>query len=112
MSALPIHVDFCTALRELCRLLFQSLLNRCFFCYALLCRILAHVLSNFHGTEVRAAHGTEVCGLGAFLRQGFVVELARGFGIERQVKLIFPSELEARFRDRIISILRSRMSLR
>ena len=46
--------------------------------------VLAHVFGDLHGAEVRPAHGTEVCGLRSFLRQGFVVELARGFGIERR----------------------------
>jgi hypothetical protein len=31
----------------------------------------------------------------AFFRQGLVVEIARGVGVERQVELVFPAELEA-----------------
>ncbi len=39
------------------------------------------------------AHGAEVCCFRAFLRKRFVVELARGFGIEREIELIFPAKL-------------------
>ena len=35
--------------------------------------------------------------LGAFLRQGFVVEFLRLLGVETEVELIGPAELEARF---------------
>ena len=59
---------------------------------------------------MRAAHGAEVRGLGAFLRQGFVVELARGFGIEREIELIFPAEFEARFAKRVVAVLRAGMA--
>ena len=33
--------------------------------------------------------------LGAFRRQGLVVEIACRFRVERQVELVFPAELEA-----------------
>jgi hypothetical protein len=55
--------------------------------------VFSNVVSNFHGTEMRPAHGAEVRGLRALLWQGFVVELAHGFGIEREIELIFPSKL-------------------
>ncbi len=42
-------------------------------------------------------------GLGAFLREGFVVELARGHGVEAEVELIFPAEFKAGFRKCINS---------
>ena len=51
-------------------------------------------------------------GLGTFLRQGLVVELARGFGIEREIELILPTEFEARFGDRVIAVLRAGMAFR
>jgi hypothetical protein len=47
-----------------------------------------NIFCDAHGAEVGTAHGTKVSGLGAFLRQGFVVKFARGFGIERQIELI------------------------
>ena len=47
---------------------------------------------------MRAAHGAEVGGLGAFLREGFVVEFAGGLGVEAEVELVFPAEFEAGFR--------------
>jgi hypothetical protein len=54
--------------------------------------VFADVFGDFHRAEVRAAHGAEVRGLCAFLQQGFVVELARGDGVEAEVELIFPAE--------------------
>ena len=60
-------------------------------------RVLAHVLRDLHGTEMRTAHGAEVRGLCAFLRQCLVVEIARGFGIEREIELIFPAKFESGF---------------
>ncbi|MNB87228.1 hypothetical protein D3C75_342040 [compost metagenome] len=46
------------------------------------------------------------------LRQGFVVIGAGGERIERQVKLVFPAEFEARFRHGVIADLCPRMTLR
>src|SRR5690349_23917326 len=60
--------------------------------------VLAYVLSDLHRTEVRATHRTEVRQLGAFLRQGLVVIFTRDFGIQREVKLVFPTKLETRLR--------------
>ena len=61
---------------------------------------------------MRAAHRAEVRGLRSFLRKGLVVELARGFGIERQIELIFPAEFEARFADGVVAVLRAGMAFR
>ena len=72
--------------------------------------VFANVFGDLHGTEVRAAHAAEVGGLGAFLRKRFVVELARGFGIERQVELIFPTEFEARFGNGVVAVLSAGMA--
>ena len=49
-------------------------------------------------------------GLGAFLRQGLVVKLAGRFGIERQVELIIPPELETRFGYGVVVVLRAGMA--
>ncbi len=43
--------------------------------------------------------------LGAVLRQRLVVELAGGVGIERQVELILPAEVEPRARNRVVANL-------
>src|SRR5262245_52032446 len=61
---------------------------------------------------MRAAHRTEVCELGAFLRQRLVVKLARELRIERKVELVFPSKLKASLRERIVPVLRAGMTLR
>jgi phytoene/squalene synthetase len=57
--------------------------------------VLAHVLADLHRAEMRAAHRAEVGGFRAVLRQGFVVELAGGLGIEAEIELVFPAEFEA-----------------
>lgn len=44
------------------------------------------------------------------LRQGFVVVSASGERVERQVELVFPAELEARFRHGVIADLRAGMA--
>jgi hypothetical protein len=45
--------------------------------------------------------------LRARLRQRLVVELARLVGIEPEVELVVPAELEARLRDRVVADLRA-----
>ena len=72
--------------------------------------VLADVLGDLHGTEMWTAHGTEVRGLRTFGRESFVVELARGFGIEREIELIFPTKFEARFADGVVAVLRAGMA--
>src|SRR5918911_4455442 len=69
--------------------------------------VVAHLLRDLHGAEVRAAHGAEVRELGALLRQGLVVVLARDFGVEGEVELVFPAELEARLREGVVAELRA-----
>ena len=54
---------------------------------------------------------TEVCELGAFLRQRFVVKFLRLFGVEAEVELIGPAELETRLAERVVAQLRARMAL-
>ena len=49
-------------------------------------------------------------GLRAFLREGFVVELARGDGVEAEVKLVFPAEFKARLAQRVVAVLRAGMA--
>src|SRR5262245_3750852 len=70
-------------------------------------RIFPNVLSNLHRAEMWAAHGTEVRELRAFLWQGFIVILARDFGVEGKVELIFPAEFETRLRQSVVAILRA-----
>src|SRR5665213_3788175 len=74
-------------------------------------RIVAHVLRDLHRAEVRSAHRAEVRALGRRGRQRLVVELARGVGIERQVELVFPTELEAGPTERVVALLRARVPL-
>src|SRR4051794_35364182 len=71
---------------------------------------LSDVLSDFHRAEMRAAHGAEVRALCPLLWQGLIVKLARGLWIEREIKLVFPSELEACLTDSIIPVLRAGMT--
>ena len=83
---------------ELLRLCGHSFRQSFVFAQAVLRGVLPNILGDFHAAEVRPAHRTKVCGLSSFLRQRFVMKFTRGLGIERQIELILPSELEARFR--------------
>src|SRR5215831_18652793 len=72
--------------------------------------VVAHVLGDLHGAELRPAHGAEMRDLVRLLGQGLVVVLARGVGVEREVELVDPAELEARARERVVADLRRRMT--
>lgn len=48
--------------------------------------------------------------LTGFLWQGFIVVGTGGERVEREVKLVFPAEFEARFRHGVIADLRARMT--
>ena len=78
-----VGIDFRALLQELLRLLGHAAPG-----------ILADLLRNLHRAEFRAAHRAEMRELGAVRRQGLVVELLRGFRVERQVELVAPAELE------------------
>ena len=58
-----------------------------------------------------AAHGAEMGEFGAFLRQGFVMELLCLVGIEAEIELIIPAELKTGFGKRIIANLRAGVAL-
>ena len=49
--------------------------------------------------------------LGAFGGQGLVMIFERGFGVERQVELVAPAEIEAGAAQRIVAELRRRVAL-
>src|SRR4029079_5153852 len=72
--------------------------------------IFAYVFCDFHATEMRTAHAAKVSGFCSFLRQRFVMKLASGFGIEREIKLIFPTKFETRFADGVVAVLRGGMA--
>ncbi len=61
----------------------------------LLRREVAHFLRDLHRAEFGAAHRAEVRGLGAFGGERLVVILLGGVGVERQVELVAPAEVEA-----------------
>ncbi len=50
-------------------------------------------------------------GLGAFGRQGLVVVFEGGFGVEAQVELVAPAEVEAAAAERVIAELGGRVAL-
>src|SRR6185436_3383226 len=79
--------------------------------HALLGGVLADFLRDLHRAELRPAHRAEVGELGAVGRQRLVVELARGLGIEREVELVLPAELEARLAERVVRLARAQMAL-
>src|SRR5206468_1468795 len=75
-------IDFCSSVLEFLGLFSQSLFDRCTFFNSLLRCIFSDVFGYFHAAEMRSTHRAEVCRFRAFLRKRFVVEFARGFGIE------------------------------
>jgi hypothetical protein len=59
---------------------------------------------------MRGAPGAEVRGLGAVLRQGFVVELAHGHGVEVEIELVFPAEFVSAGKEISAALAASRSS--
>src|SRR5207244_4316143 len=92
-----LFIDLSATRHELFRLLLHPHTQRRLFIDLFLRGVLAHILRDLHGAEMRAAHRTEVGELGAFLGQGFVVVFARDFGIEGEIELIFPAEFKTSF---------------
>src|SRR5262245_30122113 len=90
---------FCVNLRPLLHklptLLFHPNLQRICIRDPMRRGILPYILRDLHRAEMWAAHRTEVRELRAFLWQGFVVILACDFGVEREIKLIFPAKFKA-----------------
>ena len=64
-----------------------------------------HFLRDLHRAEFWAAHRAEVGGLGAFCGQRLVVVLFGGVGVEGEVELVSPAELEARAAKRVVAHL-------
>src|SRR5665213_2105499 len=89
------HVDLGAGCQEFRRLLGHPALG-----------VLAHVLRDLHRAEMRAAHRAEMREFRAVGRQRLVVELLRGVGIEAEVELILPAELEARLREHVVAMAR------
>src|SRR4051812_18563573 len=103
-ASLPL-VNLSAFLHELYRLHFHAFLQRFVVGDALLRGELAYVLRDLHRAEVRAAHRAEMRDLRGIFRQRFVVEFARLVRVEAEVELVFPTEFEARLRERIVTHL-------
>ena len=71
----------------------------------------ADIVGNPHRTEFRPAHRAEMRHLMRLLGQGLVMHGPRRVGIEREVELILPAELEPRAAQRIVAPLRPRQPL-
>lgn len=99
-------VNFCAALAKLTAFLAHARLNRRLIGQAVVFCKLPDVFRDFHGAEVRAAHGAEVGVFRSFLREGFVVKLPRGDWIQAKVELVSPAKLEPGFAQGIVSELR------
>src|SRR6185503_15642337 len=110
-GALRLAVDLPALLDEFHRLGLHAFAQRGLVAEAVLLRIVAHILRDLHGAEVRPAHRAEVRELGTVLRQRFIVKLARLVRIEAEVELILPAELEARLGQRVVAQLRAGMAL-
>jgi hypothetical protein len=74
--------------------------------------VLTHFLGNFHRAELRPAHGAEMRDLGRVLWQRFIVVGAGGVRVKPEVELVFPAKLEARFAQRIVANLCTRVPFR
>src|SRR5438034_11360225 len=105
-------IDAGAAVAELGRLLSHPRLERALFLEPVHRGVLAHVLRDLHRAEVRPAHRAEVRPFRRFGRKGLVVEAARALGVEREVELVLPPELEPRLAERVVPRLRAGMSLR
>src|SRR6266446_2783528 len=62
-------------------------------------------------TSYSAATRAEMRELGTFGGQGLIVELLGRLGVERQVEMVAPAELEARPRQRVVALARRRVAL-
>src|SRR6056297_127436 len=90
-------VDARVVLAEFDGLLFHSAVNRLVrIIEAAAARVVAYLLGNLHRTELGPAHGAEVRDLVRLLGQCLVVILAGALGVQAEVELIVPPELEAR----------------
>src|SRR5699024_2962012 len=70
-----------------------------------LLRVLAYVVGDLHGAELRPAHGAEVGGLGRFRGQGLVMEGLCGLRVQGQVELVLPTELETCLGQFVVPLL-------
>ena len=104
------RINFRSAVLEFFSLPPQSVLDGAAFIKCVLFRVAPHVFRYLHATEVRAAHAAKVRGFGTFAGKGFVVEFARGLGIEREIELVFPAKFEARLTNSVVAVLRAGMS--
>src|SRR6266487_4221469 len=93
-------------------LLLKTSLNRRGFVDSLFCGVSSNVFGYPHAAEMRATHTTKMSRFRAFGGKSFVMELAGGFRIECEIELIFPSELEASFADRVVAVLHAGMAFR
>mmetsp|Transcript_100350 Transcript_100350/g.239272 ORF Transcript_100350/g.239272 Transcript_100350/m.239272 type:complete len:257 (+) Transcript_100350:323-1093(+) len=108
------HVDltshFCELLAHLFHAFLQDSLAICITITALFC-ILAHIVGDLHGAKLRAAHGAEVRGLPLLRAHGLVVHLPRRHGVQREVELVVPTELEAGLGEQVVPVLRPGVAL-
>jgi hypothetical protein len=61
------------------------------------CRKLPNIFRDFHGTEMRPTHGTEMSGFRALLWKRLIVKFSGRYRVKGQIKLVFPSKLKSRF---------------
>src|SRR6202035_1612165 len=105
------NVDPAAELAELDGLLLHTETHRLVLTDTMIARVVADVLRDAHAAELGPAHRAEMRDLGTRGRERLVVHRASGLGIEAQVELIFPAEVEACLRERVVPPLRARMPL-
>src|SRR5207247_323125 len=100
---------FCVDLRsgflKFFRLLLKTLLNRCGFIDPFFRSVASNVFRYPHAAKMGTTHTAEMSRFSAFGGKSFVVKLARGLGIEREIELIFPAKFEPCLRNRIVLVM-------
>src|SRR5439155_3721279 len=105
------YIDLGPLLFKLLSLLAHASFERLGVIETLLRRVLAHILGDLHGSEVRTTHRAEMGQFGTLSRQGFVVEFLRRLRVQGEVELVSPAKLEARFTQSVIPDAGGRMAL-
>src|SRR6478735_9135032 len=106
------QVDLGATFAELFGLFSQSIRDGGVVTKSALRGVIADILGDAHAAELRSAHAAKVGDLRAFRRQRFIMIGAGRFGIERQVELVLPAELEPCLRYGVVPGLGGGMPLR
>jgi hypothetical protein len=105
-GAAPSHIKLAALFQKL-----GALFRHPFFALGHRQNFLAQILRDLHRAELRPAHRAKMRGFMRLFRQRFVMEEPRRIGIETEIELILPAEIEPRAGHSVVSDLRRRMLL-